>query len=445
MRLIRTIRERRVGRSFPGLERLYSSNHSPDGIRQVQLEHFNDVWRSVSRNSPYYAALKKQSGLPDRFESWEEFSNALPVLDRTGFKRGLGRISLAGARPDYWRMTGGSTAEPLQLPAWRNEDRHTVRNTWFARSWFGANAADRLFLLWGHSHLLGEGLSGRMNAIKRRLKDSCLGYLRFSAYDLSEDKLREAGRRIIRLRPGYVLGYATALHRLALFNRDREPEFRKLNLKVAIATGESFHSIDSAKLISDVLGCPVAMEYGTVETGTIAHQRPSGEFQVFWGSYYVEGLPSREYPDAHEVVITALYPRLTPLIRYRIGDLVSGSSSALGISERFDNVIGRANDGIVVGTAGFVHSEAFTHVMRDINEIHAFQVVQAANREITINYTSGEILPLDTTRLIHQRLRKVDGRLASVCINRVSEIGATIAGKSKRIVSCVNNAGDDAS
>ncbi len=445
MRLIRAIRDQRIRKCFPDLERLYSDGPSSAGIRRFQLERFNDEWRRVSRDSPFYAALKKRGRLPDSFENWDEFSSAMPEMDRTAFKGNRDRISLAGARPDYWRTTGGSTAEPIQMPAWRNEDRHTVRNTWFARSWFGANAADRLFLLWGHSHLLGEGLSGRINAAKRRLKDGCIGYLRFSAYDLSEDKLREAGQKILRLRPGYVLGYATALHRLAYFNKDRESEFRKLNLKVAIATGESFHSPDSAELISDVLGCSVAMEYGSVETGTIAHQRPSGEFQVFWGSYYLEGIPSLEYPGAQEVVITALYPRLTPLIRYRIGDLVSGSSSTLGVSERFDRVIGRANDGIVVGTNGFVHSEAFTHVMRDIDEIHTFQVFQAANRQITINYTSGETLPLDITRLIHQRLRKVDGRLASVCINRVLEIGATIAGKSKRIVSYVRNAGDDAS
>ncbi len=445
MRLIRLIRERQVRRCFPGLKRLYSGSHSPDGIRQIQLEHFNDVWRTVSRRSPYYAALREESGLSDRFESWEEFSSALPVMNRTAFKRNMDDISLAGAKPDYWRTTGGSTAEPLQLPAWRNEDRHTARNTWFARSWFGAKASDRLFLLWGHSHLLGKGFSGQVSAIKRRLKDGCVGYLRFSACVLSEEKLREAGKRILRLRPGYVLGYATALHRLAQFNRDREAEFRKLGLKVAIATGESFQSPDSANLISDVLGCPVAMEYGTVETGTIAHQRPSGEFQVFWGSYYVEGLPSPECPEAHEVVITSLYPRLTPLIRYRVGDLVSRSPGGRGFCEGFERVIGRANDGIVVGEDGFVHSEAFSHVMRDIERIHTFQVVQRTNREITINYTADQTLPLDATHLIHQRLCKIDRRLSSVRINRVTEIATTIAGKSKQIISGINNVGDDAS
>jgi phenylacetate-CoA ligase len=368
----------------------------------------------------------------------------MPVVDRTTLKRDLDNISIKSTRPDYWRTTGGTSAEPLRLPAWHSEDRHTAWNTWFARSWFGASAGDRLFLLWGHGHLFGKGLSGRINATKRRLKDIGLGYIRFSAYDLSEEKLRTAGRQILRFRPSYVLGYATALHRLALFNRDRASEFQNLRLKVAIATGESFPSRNSERLISEVFGCSVAMEYGAVETGTIAHQRPSGEFQVFWGSYYVEGIPSEENPEAFEVVITALYPRLTPLIRYRIGDLVTLGCGTQGISENFDRVIGRVNDGIIIGKNDFVHSEAFSHVLRDIEKIHTFQVVQASNREITINYTSDEKLPFDVARIIRERLCMIDKRLDSICINRVPEIETTIAGKSKRIVSYVGGVGDDA-
>lgn len=445
MRVIRDMRERRLRKDFPELERLYSEYYRPETVREIQLARFNVIWQQVSQSSPYYGALKKESNLPRRFGHWDEFCSALPVLDRTELKENLEKISLAGEVPDYWRTTGGTSAEPLQLAAWREEDRHTARNTWLARDWFGATAKDRLFLLWGHSHLLGEGFSGRLNAAIRGIKDRCVGYSRFSAYDLSEESLRAAGSKILRIRPGYVLGYSSALHRLAYFNQDRSSKFRQAGLKVAIATGESFPSRDSAKLIARVLGCPVAMEYGAVETGTIAHQRPRGEFQVFWGSYYVEGLPTAGHPNTHEIVVTALYPRLTPLIRYRIGDLVAGDSNEARINQNFERVIGRANDGIVVGTDGFVHSEAFSHVMRDIDKVHGFQVVQGVDRDIAINYISDEALPLDTTRLIRRRLCKVDDRLDSVCINRVPEIGATVSGKSKRIVSYVGRTGSDAS
>jgi phenylacetate-coenzyme A ligase PaaK-like adenylate-forming protein len=364
-------------------------------------------------------------------------------MDRATLRRKVSSVALAHERPDYWRTTGGTTAEPLQLPAWRSEDRLTAPNTWFARNWFNVNVDDKLFLLWGHSHLLGTGITGRLNAVRRHLKDACLGYRRFSAYDLSESSLRSAGKKLLQFRPRYVLGYSAALHRLAAFNEDKRAQFRNLDLKVAIVTGESFPSPDSATRIAEVLGCPVAMEYGAVETGTIAHQRPSGEFHVFWGSYYVEGLPSTQYPDFHEIVVTALYPRLTPLIRYRIGDLISIGANSPGICVTFNRVIGRANDGIQIGADGFIHSEAFSHVMRDFDAIHGFQVVQGESTEITINYTSDSTLPEHKTRLIHQRLCRIDDRLRTVKIKRIPNIEATISGKSKRIVSYIANSTDD--
>lgn len=444
MRFVRAIRQQGLQRPLGELRELYAKGDDPEFVSSIQLSRFNELWKQTVRQSPYYRALAGELSLPEEFRCWEEFSSSIPLINREKLRREIPNLTLTGRRADYFRITGGTTSEPLRLPAWRSEDRITARNTWFARSWFDACAADRLFLLWGHSHLLGDGLSGRLNAVRRRLKDECVGYLRSSAYDLSEEGLRTAGERILAFRPGYLLGYATALYRLAIFNAKRQEQFRQLGLKVIIATGESFPSPNSAQLISRVFGCPVVMEYGAVETGTIAHQRPSGEFQVFWGSYFVEGIPSPDYPDAREIAVTALYPRLTPLIRYRIGDLISGTRNPAGGYDKFDNIIGRANDGIVIGASGFVHSEAFTHVMRDIDRIHGFQVVQAPNREITINYTSDTNLPSDTTRLIRARLSRIDERLGAVHIARVTEIDATVAGKSKRIVSFVDSAGDHA-
>jgi len=414
---------------------LYSENRSPDAIQQIQLDRFNKQWESISRTSPYYANARRSLGLPDQFATWADFSRDMPKMTRGDLKANVSRIALAKARPDYWRMTGGSSAEPIQLPAWRSEDVITAINTWFARSWFDVDSADRLFLLWGHSHLLGHGLHGWVNAAKRQLKDRCLGYFRSSAYDLSDEALREAGETILRVRPRYVLGYASALHRLASFNSSIRDRLRRLRLKVVIATGESFPSPESAELISDIFGCPVAMEYGAVETGTIAHQAKSGRYQVFWGTYYVEGLPSTEHPGATELAITALYPRLTPLIRYRIGDLAINNSDDVSINRGFDRVFGRCNDGIALGKSGFVHSESFSHVLRDVPEIDAFQVVQSESQAITVTYLAKSDLPEHTIRMLRDRLRRVDPRLQDASFSKVPHLSSTVAGKSKRIVS----------
>ena len=41
---------------------------------------------------------------------------------------------------------------------------------------FGYTQSSRLFLIWGHAHLLGTGWRGRINHVKRRL-DGCVARL----------------------------------------------------------------------------------------------------------------------------------------------------------------------------------------------------------------------------------------------------------------------------
>ena len=91
------------------------------------------------------------------------------------------------------RTTGGSTSEPIQLAAWKSELDYANADVWLARSWFGIDPGDKLFLIWGHSHQLGRGIPGKVNAIRREMKDVVLGYHRASAYDLSEKAMRRAG------------------------------------------------------------------------------------------------------------------------------------------------------------------------------------------------------------------------------------------------------------
>lgn len=435
MRWARLLRARRHRSAFSKLAELYSQPLGSDAVLQHQLALFNDLWQAISRHSRFYVQLKKSLALPDRFASWEEFFQLVPLLSRSDLKQNLDEISFQDGKPDYWRITGGSSAEPIGLPAWRSEDEVTSRNTWLARNWFDVDASDRLFLLWGHSHLLGDGVTGHLNAAARRVKDRILGYRRFSAYDLSEKKMKAAGRELLRFEPEYVLGYSGALHRLAVMNEDLRPQFHALGLKVAIATGESFPSPESSRLISNVLGCPVAMEYGAVETGTIAHQYPNGDFRVFWDSYFIERLPSSDTCEFGEIAVTALYPRLTPLIRYRLGDLIANSSDDPGSNRSIDKIIGRSNDCIHLEQSGVVHSESFSHVLRDIPGLDAFQVIQRANHEITIAYVSNSRLPGHTVELLRDRLRTIHPRLHDTTFQKVAAIPGTIAGKSKRIVS----------
>ena len=415
-------------------DKFYHNQWTSEEIKSWQLKQFNRQWLAIRRDVPYFQHVTAQNRLPVRFSTWQEFREQVPLMDRRTIQSRRNEFVNKERAPDLWRSTGGSTAEPMQIPAWTSEGDFLAKDMWYARSWFGVSPADKLFLLWGHSHLLGTGVSGWLNATTREIKDRLLGYCRYSAYDLSESGLRLGAETLIDFRPAYVIGYAVALDRFAKVNRDRRADFHKLDLKVAIATAESFPTPESATLIADILGCRVVMEYGAVETGLVAHQRLDGHYSVFWRHYFVEGTESAEVPGTYEIVITGLYPRCFPLVRYRLGDLVATDPDEQSVNQHFKAVIGRCNDYIALPNGNVVHSEAFTHAVKDIPSISAYQVVQSRDGIITLQYLATSSLKPNEVESIRRRLNQITPHLAGVRLQRVESLEQTIAGKTRRIV-----------
>jgi hypothetical protein len=57
-----------------------------------------------------------------------------------------------------------------------------------------------------------------------------------------------------------MMAFSGALLKFAYANYDRKQDFHRLEMKVAIASAETFPRNDSSEITSDVFGCPVIME-----------------------------------------------------------------------------------------------------------------------------------------------------------------------------------------
>jgi phenylacetate-CoA ligase len=260
-----------------------------------------------------------------------------------------------------------------------------------------------------------------------------LGYRRFSAYDLQPAQMRRAGDQLLAFRPEYVIGYSVALDLLARANHDRSAALRRLELRVVVGTSEGFPSADSVDRLHQLFGCPIGMEYGAVETGVVAHTHPRGGYRTFWRNHLVEAVGPGPTP---RLVITSLYPRAFPLVRYEIGDEVEtiGASGSLvaGLSE-FRRVVGRCNDYVVLKDGFTVHSEVFSHAIRPCAAVLGFQVVQDTG-EIRLRYTAaGDLAPEDEIG-IRARLATVHTSLGSIRLEHVTALSQTIAGKTRMII-----------
>ncbi|MDQ0463125.1 phenylacetate-coenzyme A ligase PaaK-like adenylate-forming protein [Caulobacter ginsengisoli] len=418
-------RRRRVAADLAGYRGIYD-DPSAD-VAALQLQRLNAAWAASLAASPWARAQRQRLALPERFDSWAAFEAQVPVQRKEDLRTDLAAPDGPAPRV-LWRSTGGTTAQPLRFPVLPSETAAAGRDLWLGRARLGIGAGDPLFLIWGHSHIFGAGWRGRLYAWRRKLSDAALGYTRWSAYRLSPEDLRLAGAALLASRARYVIGYASALDRFARANEDRADAFAALGLKAAIATAEGFPRADSRETVAAVLGCPVVMEYGSVETGPMAYEQPGGGYDVFWAHHRLE------LGEGGELIVTSLFPRALPLLRYAVGDLATSDETGPGLT-RITAIGGRCNDAVPLPDGAPIHSEAFTHAVRDTPGLLAYQIVRhGPGAWPSIRYEAAQALGGAAEAGLRRRLGRIAPGMERIALERVEALPASVAGKHRMVV-----------
>lgn len=423
--LSRSLRRRRIRLS----EEMRDQLNSVEDYKNLQLISLNSLWSRACAEIPFYQELR-QRGVPDSFASLEDYAKLVPIFTKQTLQSvGDRAFSQADNQQVVWKASGGSTtAEPTRFP--RSVFENTIQESceWYLRSLIGITPDDPYFRIWGHRHLLGRGLSRQVRIFERALKDKSLGMVRFSAYDLSQDKVRQGIKKLERAQITYVLGFSRALEAFATELIELKKTVHLPALKGVIATAETFSSDHSRRQVEEAFGCPVYMEYGSMETGPIA-QEVSGEgYIVAWNHYLLEAVPTDE--GTHRLLVTTLYPRAFPLFRYDLGDLVSGFNSTIGIT-RFQMIEGRCNPLFIAPSGHRIHSVPIIHSMEAAtNSARVYQVGLTGERISGIYLVPypGKESGIDFNE-IRRRLNKVDKGLGEIPIEIIPEPLLTPAGK----------------
>jgi phenylacetate-CoA ligase len=433
MKLGAKIRKALLSREIERRLQEYTKPYSDEEALEVQLTLFNECWRKMAREIPFYHDLQRERGIPETIASWEEFLELFPVMRRQDLNKKRTAMASVARKPDFMRITSGTTSVPVQMPAWSSELSFTRPDRWMARTWYGIQPDDRGFYIWGNPPAMGARVKGMQDHPRTFLYDRAVGDYRLPSYDFSEDKMRECGQRLLRHRPGYVLAYSMALDALARANAHLRDEFRSLSIKAVVGGSEGFPSRDRMRLVGEVFGCPVAMEYGSYETGLMAHTRPQGTYVVFWRNCFLEA--GDEGPDGARIVrVTSLYERCFPLVRYEIGDEIElmEEGGEYGLRS-FQAVVGRTNSFVLLGDGAQIHTRAVGHCVRDIAGVVAFQIVQGSDN-LTLSLVFEGDLPGQVEQIIRSRLGNVHPLLADVRIRVVETLLQSAAGKTPVII-----------
>lgn len=437
MGLIASIRNGRILEQCRQREREYASAWTPQSRLAWQLDRLNQCWKVQQVNIPAYREAVQSGRLPPRFDSIDHFQSLVEPTTKKMVQTQMASLSDPTRPAEVSFTTGGSTGQPTTFPSWTSEAQHSIPDRWLCRRWYGVQPADKLFMIWGHSHLLGTGLKGRLKAQQRIWKDRLLGYYRFSAYQLDDAKLRHACDELLRFRPAYVLAYSSALDYFCRVNADRAAELRALKLKMAFGTGESFPNPDTPELVNRVLGCPCAMEYGSVETGIMGFTRPlpagMGHFDFFWRSYLIEA--NETGPTGGRVIrVTSLFPKKFPLLRYEIGDeVVMFNEDDPRSLTRVRSIVGKSLSFVTLPDGTKVHSVAFEHSVRTVPGVERFQLVSRGG-VITLKLIAPGADHHRITEDVVALMRRIHPSLEKARIEFTNQLVQTVAGKTPMVV-----------
>jgi phenylacetate-CoA ligase len=153
---------------------------------------------------------------------------------------------------------------------------------------------------------------------------------------------------------------------------------------------------DDRKLIEEYLNVPIINEYGASEIGLIAFQNKDNELQVDSELLFVEILDENNHSvpngEIGRIVVTSLYNKAHPFIRYDIGDIGALSRKSTPKKPILEQLQGRTNDIARLPSGKVVPGLTFYYVTKSIiqddGNVQEFVIEQTALDTFRFIYTA---------------------------------------------------------
>jgi len=372
-------------------------------------------------------------------KNWEN----IPIMQKKDIQIPLkNRISQGFNIKDcYTSKTSGSSGTPLIFA----KDKYCHALTWAEIidrfGWFSIN--------FNHSYqarFYGIPL-GFFAYQKERLKDRLSHRFRFPIFDLSEKKLEEFLSVFRKKKFYFINGHTSSIVLFAKYLKKKNLLLTDVcpSLKYCVVTSEMLYDSDK-KLLQEVLNVPIINEYGASEIDLIAFTNHNDEFIVNSETLFVEILDENNKPVPHgevgKVVVTSLYNKAQPLIRYEVGDLGILSPKSTLKTPILQQLIGRSNDIAYLPSGKTVPGHTLYYVTKSVIEddgnVKEFVVEQLELDTFKIIYVSEKELNAENIDTIHKAMSQYLEENLNVELERVEILDRSNRGKLKQFISNIN-------
>ncbi|HEU4699172.1 MAG TPA: hypothetical protein VFS40_08330 [Gemmatimonadales bacterium] len=399
-------------------------------VEAYQAERLRALLAHAAARVPYQRERFRRHGLdPAAIRGVADLASLPPISKRDLQAVAPAALVAEGLDPEALPgiSSSGSTGEPFTFRrSWLEINLHYLFRLRALRS-LGQQARDRVVHL--HSKDTADG--GRCKWPGRLL--GRLGLWRLSHVDVKQSP--EAMAAALRTaRPDLILGYPSALTRIAAL----APAARAGVRPRLVVTGAEVLTEGARRCIAEAFGAPVRNIYASSECHLMAWECPAGAgLHVCDDSVVLEvlvdGRPARP-GETGEAVVTALHAWTMPLVRYRLGDLVTRGESPCPCGAPFASiraVEGRIADYLTLPDGRVVHPYQVTDrvVWNEEPWVRQFQLVQHRPDHVEMQVVPSRIPGADQLARARGAVAEVLGPGVVFELRTVPEIAPDRTGK----------------
>ena len=344
-----------------------SAKNKIDTINSLSKEEFllwqeEQKWKIIffhNKNNLLYQS-KLASKIPNE---WSK----IPIMEKKDFQSDLKKMISKGIKKNdlFIGSTSGSTGTPFFYA--KNKFSHSM--TW-------ALTLNRYNFHDIKLRSLEARFYGRSNKIedkiKEKIKDIILNRFLFSVFDLSNQACQNYLNYFKKIKFKYIYGYTNSLIIFSKFLIKEGLTLKKIcsSVRVCIVTSEMLLPEDRL-LLSNSFGIPIINEYGVSEAGgIIAFEDNQFNWVLSKETQFIEIVDENNkilpIGSEGEILITDLFNKAMPFIRYKTGDI--GRLKEKKGTLYLDKLIGRKNDNIILPNGKISPGLTFYYISKALLE-----------------------------------------------------------------------------
>jgi phenylacetate-CoA ligase len=433
------IRGRHTRRAYVELKKTEFA--SREILREIQNSRLKEIVNHAYSTSLFYKQNFDRLGIhPNDVTSVDQISS-LPLLSKSDVRDNLEIGLISNTVPTEKRLkinTSGSTGQPFTLFADQQQLEVRFAATLRALEQTGWRFGDRQARLW-HQTL---GMS-KSQVVREHIDAWFLKRLFIPAFEVTPANIEQFVAQIRNHKPVLVDGYAESLNFLASYAQTgASPNF----VPKAIMSSAQALPRSTRDVIERAFHTKVFDKYGSREFSGIAYEcNAHRNHHVVDECYIVELLVDNRPAmpgEVGEVVITDLFNRATPMIRYRIGDLAvavdNSQVCACGRSHsQIGDIEGRTQAVVHCANGRWLPGTFFAHFFKDYDSIiKFFQIEQHVKGAFTLRIVPAQNFTESGLESAILKLREYVGG-STIDIQKVAEIPMVRTGKRSPVTSHV--------